>query len=406
MRTNTRSAVFSAGVIAAALLYAAPALAIARPDPWITTKAKIALLTDSEVSGTKINVDTVDGVVSLYGNVASDKEKAEAERAVRGIEGVKEVRNMLQVKAPQGTKETTSAKADDATIEKRVNDAIDKDPALSDSHIKVASVKDGVVTLEGDARTMSDHRRALEKARSVDGVKQVRSDVKAPEDLRNEEVWSDTGKSAQGTAHTASDKTKGAASGVSSAAKDMWITTDTKVRLIADDKTPANDINVDTTDGQVTLFGMVPSEDAKRAAEAEARKVSGVVSVRNELQVVPKKSEEKVEAKDDDVKKAVNDKIDARPELRNDDVDVEVSNGVVRLTGEVDSQADRLSALTTARSVPGVRSTIDQLKVKSSDASASTERERADKQDRMEENRDTDAYDGSPQHDAGEAPLH
>jgi len=187
----------------------------------------------------------------------------------------------------------------------------------------------------------------------------------------------------------------------------MWITSATKVRLMANYKTPANDINVDTQDGQVTLFGMVPTDAAKQAAEAEARKVSGVVAVRNELQVVAKKAEETVQAKDDDLKKAINDKIDSRADLKDDDVDVEVSNGVVRLTGEVDSQSDRLSALTTARSVAGVRSTIDELKINaSSDASASNERERVEKQDRMERNRDTDAYDGSAQHDAGEAPLH
>ena len=408
MRTNTRSVMFWAGVMVTAVLYAAPAFAISRPDPWITTKTKMALLTAPDVSGMKINVDTVNGVVSLYGDVTSEKEKTQAERVARGIEGVTDVRNMLHVKAPEGTtKETTSAKLDDKTIEQRVKAAIDKDSALSDSDIKVASVNNGVVTLEGEARTMSDHRRALEKARSVDGVKQVRSNVKAPDDLRNEEVWSDTAHSGEGAAHAAAEKTKGAASAAGIAAKDMWITSATKVRLMANDKTPANDINVDTQDGQVTLFGMVPTDAAKQAAEAEARKVGGVVAVRNELQVVPKKAEETVQAKDDDLKKAINGKIDSRADLKDDKVDVEVSNGVVRLTGEVDSQSDRLSALTTARSVPGVRSTIDELKINaSSDASASNERERIDKQDRMERNRDTDAYDGSAQHDAGEAPLH
>ena len=39
---------------------------------------------------------------------------------------------------------------------------------------------------------------------------------------------------------------------------DMWITSAAKVRLIADDQTPATEINVDTRNGVVTIFGIVP----------------------------------------------------------------------------------------------------------------------------------------------------
>ena len=60
------------------------------------------------------------------------------------------------------------------------------------------------------------------------------------------------------------------------AASDMWITSATKMRLLADPRTPALDINVDTRAGIVTLFGIVPSQDAKAAAADDARKVSGV----------------------------------------------------------------------------------------------------------------------------------
>src|SRR6266404_4145598 len=70
-------------------------------------------------------------------------------------------------------------------------------------------------------------------------------------------------------------------------ASDMWITSATKMRLLADSQTPALDINVDTWGGVVTLFGIVPSQEAKAAAEADAHQVSGVKHVENELQVVP-----------------------------------------------------------------------------------------------------------------------
>ena len=87
-----------------------------------------------------------------------------------------------------------------------------------------------------------------------------------------------------------------------------------------------------------------------------------------------------------------------RAELEDDDV--EVSNGVARLTGTVDSQTDRLSALTTARSVPGIRSAIDELRIDAPDVDAT-----AEKRDRLEANCDTAAFDGNAQNDAGDAPL-
>jgi hyperosmotically inducible protein len=60
-------------------------------DTWITTKVKADLLTTKDVSGLELKVETVNGVVSLSGDVAS---KAEADRAIsvaQGIEGVTRV---------------------------------------------------------------------------------------------------------------------------------------------------------------------------------------------------------------------------------------------------------------------------------------------------------------------------
>jgi osmotically-inducible protein OsmY len=44
-------------------------------------------------------------------------------------------------------------------------------------------------------------------------------------------------------------------------------------------------INVDSDKGVVTLKGVVDSEDSKQRAEAVAKRVSGVTSVKNELRV-------------------------------------------------------------------------------------------------------------------------
>ena len=71
---------------AIALTLATGLATAATPDAWITTKAKMSLLTTEGVSGTSVNVDTVNGLVTLHGKVASDAEKQKAEQVVRGIE--------------------------------------------------------------------------------------------------------------------------------------------------------------------------------------------------------------------------------------------------------------------------------------------------------------------------------
>ncbi|MCD9095647.1 BON domain-containing protein [Luteimonas fraxinea] len=60
-------------------------------DTWITTKVKSSLLADSDVSGLKIDVETVNGVVTLTGQVEQATQVTEATRIAREIEGVTDV---------------------------------------------------------------------------------------------------------------------------------------------------------------------------------------------------------------------------------------------------------------------------------------------------------------------------
>jgi osmotically-inducible protein OsmY len=55
---------------------------IERPDAWITTKTKLAMLTTEGVSGTQ-----PDGVVTLFGIVSSQQAKAAAEADPRKMSG-------------------------------------------------------------------------------------------------------------------------------------------------------------------------------------------------------------------------------------------------------------------------------------------------------------------------------
>jgi hyperosmotically inducible periplasmic protein len=214
----------------------------------------------------------------------------------------------------------------------------------------VQSVNAGVVLLSGDAASLDDHLRALEVTQRVPGVRQVSSEIKSPDTVADIEIY----KQRPGAADSRA---------AAQLPTDMWITSAIKLRLLANSSTPALDINVDTYEGAVTLFGIVPSEQAKTAAAAEARKVNGVKHVDNALQVVPKPAQAAVQVHDDELVKRVDAALDARPPLRDADINVEVKNGVVRLTGAVPSEGQRLEAAIIARSVTGVRSVQDDLRV-------------------------------------------
>ena len=135
-----------------ALALGAPALA-APPDSWITTKVKMTLLTTEGVHANAINVDTIDGRVTLQGTVDSQDEKAKAELAAKKIEGVRELRNLLAVVAPE--RQDAVAEKDDQ-IKTNVRTALKKDASLDDSSIDVASVNAGTVVLSGTAKTKSE----------------------------------------------------------------------------------------------------------------------------------------------------------------------------------------------------------------------------------------------------------
>jgi len=68
-------------------------------DATLTAKLKIALLQAPDVKGTDVNVDTVNGAVTLKGTVESQAQADRAVQIARASEGVREVNNQLTVKA-------------------------------------------------------------------------------------------------------------------------------------------------------------------------------------------------------------------------------------------------------------------------------------------------------------------
>jgi osmotically-inducible protein OsmY len=145
-------------------------------DSWITTKAKIALLTSDGFSVNGANVDTINGNVTIHGKVATAADRSRAEETVRQVDGVKSVKNLLQV-VPDSAKKAVAA--NDSDIKERVQSSLKRDKRLED--IKVASVNNGLVLLSGKAHGPDEKLVAIESAYSVDGVRRVASEIQTVE---------------------------------------------------------------------------------------------------------------------------------------------------------------------------------------------------------------------------------
>jgi hyperosmotically inducible periplasmic protein len=146
-------------------------------DTYLTAKTKIALFADSRIKGSEINVETVQGQLLIRGKVDSDAVKQAAEGIAKGIDGVKTVKNELQVVAPS-KREATDDK--DEAITKRVNDQIEKDAALKKAGIH-ARTNAGVVSLSGEVADLTASAQASWIAWQVSGVKSVKNDLTVKE---------------------------------------------------------------------------------------------------------------------------------------------------------------------------------------------------------------------------------
>src|SRR5262245_24700891 len=184
MSKKLKSLIAAAGVLA----LAAPIWADQPQDAFITSKVKMELMKGDGVDPLRINVDTLDGVVTLHGQVDSAAAKTKAAQQARTVKGVKEVRDLLAV-VPQSAKD--QVKESDQQIQKRIETVLENDAALKNSSVKVKSVNNGTVMLAGKADTLSSHYRAMANARSVPGVRRVASEIKSPDQLGDQEIWNE-----------------------------------------------------------------------------------------------------------------------------------------------------------------------------------------------------------------------
>ena len=141
-------------------------------DSWLTSKTKIALFADDRVKGKDVRVETVNGEVFLRGKIDSQEAKAASEQIAKSVEGVKKVKNDLQVVAPSARK---AVSADDKQITKAVETTLGKDPQLKKIDVRTDA---GVVVLSGEVPNISAAAKASEMAHRIDGVKSVKNEIR------------------------------------------------------------------------------------------------------------------------------------------------------------------------------------------------------------------------------------
>lgn len=148
-------------------------------DSWLTSKAKIALFADDRVAGKDVRVETVNGQIFLRGKIDSEEAKMAAADIAKGIEGVKSVKNDLQVVPPAARKTVT---ANDKQITKAVETSFGKDATLKKIDVRTDA---GVVVLSGEVPNISAAAKASEMAHRVDGVKSVKNELRVAQAKAN-----------------------------------------------------------------------------------------------------------------------------------------------------------------------------------------------------------------------------
>lgn len=171
---------------------------------------------------------------------------------------------------------------------------------------------------------------------------------------------------------------------------DAGITTAVKAQLAADDSVPADEINVDTNDGVVTLTGSVHTDVARLRAVEIARDTQGVHGVVDEIHITPapvattgagepagdpehgirttdpqwrERDGADARAGDAAVTTAVRTSLMEDTSLKDLGIDVSTREHVVTLTGTVPSQTEKHRAIELTRETEGVRSVVDRLRV-------------------------------------------
>jgi hyperosmotically inducible periplasmic protein len=168
MKSKTMNGLWVTLVAAAFAVSAGASTASTAYDANIRSAVAQKLASKPELRGVQAAVE--DGIVTLTGSVASCPDKMQAAKKAK-IDHVAGVRNLVEVSAP-----ATS----DAELEAKVSKSLAYDRADWGNVFNVLTigVKDGVVTVGGEARTPTDKDSALAVVGHTKGVRDVIDQVK------------------------------------------------------------------------------------------------------------------------------------------------------------------------------------------------------------------------------------
>jgi osmotically-inducible protein OsmY len=209
-------------------------------------------------------------------------------------------------------------------LERYVSAELHWDPKIDDSAIAV-SADDGVVTLRGTVGSFSQKRDAKKDAQRVYGAKNVKDELEVR--ILNDDRRADAD-----------------------------LRGDVLQALMLDSMVPST-IDAKVDDGKVTLTGTAPWRFQRDEAESVAGNVRGVISVPNEVDLVPPGPSAH------DVQHSIKKAMERNAKLDADSVTVESENGTVTLRGTVSSWADHDQAVEAAWAAPGVTRVKDHILV-------------------------------------------
>jgi hyperosmotically inducible protein len=221
-------------------------------DSRIVSSARQSYVFETYLKDDDIKIESMDGAVTLTGFVSEEYHKSLAQETVAGLPGVKSVDNRLEE-----VNGASPAANSDAWLRDKVKTTLLFHRSVSAGTTEV-DVKDGIVTLRGDAASQAQKDLTTEYARDIEGVKEVNNEM--------------TVTKGPGKTRTVGEKID-----------DASITAQVKMTLLFHRSTSALNTKVETKDGVVTLYGKAGNAAASDLASKLASDINGVKNVNNRM---------------------------------------------------------------------------------------------------------------------------
>lgn len=262
---------------------------------------------------------------------------------------------------------------DDAWVATKIEAQYFATPDVKANDIDVAA-SNGVVTLTGTVASEAAKSRAVEIARTTDGVRDVQDRItvaEAPTATTGTLPTPEARDREAPPAPRAPDSETRAEPGESASSMDAaWTTTRIQSQFYLDPDIKGRNIDVTTRDGIVTLAGSVENDAQKQKAVQIARSTEGAREVRDELRVGPEPaattSGATPAASSVDPERLVarvQSKFYQADTLRRSTIEVIADGSVITLSGTVPTEPQKREAVSLARNTDGVTEVRDELRV-------------------------------------------